>query len=249
MSRMTDPAVIARGTTALIPLRADGKRRLAPSLDAPARWRLALAMFDGVVEELATAGVHDVRVLAAGDAAVDAAHQRGLTTIVDREAVAAGTAPDQRDGAQHLRRAVDDGLASCGEDRIRIVVAADLPLLTVDDVTALLATSDRMTVAPTRDGGTGALLLPRGRTIATLYGRGSAAAHIEAARAAGLEIVRLDRTGFAVDLDATVDLDAIVAIARMGAAPGGARCGHHTVDALRELGLLVLTARADRASA
>ncbi len=234
--RMSSHAVTASATTALVPLRSDGKHRLAPTLDAPARWSLALAMLDGVVEVLTAAGVHDVWVLAAGDAAIGAARERGLPTITDRGPVGSGSV--RRDGAQQLRRAVDDGLASCDEGRVRAVVAADLPLLTVDDVIALLATSDRVTVAPTRDGGTGALLLPAGRTMPTQYGRGSAAAHLDAARAAGLEVVRLDRTGFAIDLDAAVDLDAIVAIAKMGAAPGGASCGHHTVDALRALGLL-----------
>jgi 2-phospho-L-lactate guanylyltransferase len=244
---MIDHLGVAARTTALIPLRADGKHRLAPTLDATARWRLALAMFDGVVDALTSAGVHDVRVLAAGDAAIEAARQRALTTITDRGVLAATA--EQQHSAQHLRRAVDDGLADCDLTRVRIVIAADLPLLTVGDVTELLATADRMTIAPTRDGGTGALLLPAGHTFLTRYGRGSAAAHIEAARAAGLGIVRLDRTGFAVDLDATVDLDAIVAIARMGSAPGGARCAPHTVEALRELGLLDEAARRDPVSA
>jgi len=242
-------AVTPRDTTALIPLRADGKHRLAPALDAPGRWRLALAMFDGVVEVLTAAGVHDVRVLAAGAAAIDAARARGLVAIPDRHPAPSGAGTDQQQGAQQLRRAVDDGLADCEQDRIRMVVAADLPLVTIDDVTSLLATPDRVTVAPTRDGGTGALLLPAGRTIPSQYGRGSAASHLETARAEGLEVVRLERTGFAVDLDATVDLDAIVAIARMGSAPGGARCGHHTVDALHELGLLDTPTRRDPVSA
>jgi 2-phospho-L-lactate guanylyltransferase len=240
-------AVTTRDTTALIPLRADGKHRLAPTLDAPARWRLALAMFDGVVEVITAAGVQDIRILAAGAAAIDAARERGLTTLPDRDPTISTT--DQQQGAGRLRQAVDDGLASCDEDHIRVVVAADLPLLTVEDMSALLATRDRVTVAPTRDGGTGALLLPSGHTFPSQYGRGSAAAHIDTARAAGYGIVRLDRTGFAVDVDATVDLDAIVAIARMGSAPGGARCGHHTVDALRELGLLDIPKQRSRVSA
>jgi 2-phospho-L-lactate guanylyltransferase len=243
---MTDHAVTTRDTIALIPLRADGKHRLAPALDAPDRWRLALAMFDGVVEVLDDAGVQDLRILAAGAAAIDAARERGLTTLPDRDPTMPTT--DQQQGAGRLRQAVDDGLASCDEDHIRVVVAADLPLLTVEDVTALLATRDRVTVAPTRDGGTGALLLPSGHTFPSQYGRGSAAAHIDTARAAGYGIVRLERTGFAVDVDATVDLDAIVAIARMGSAPGGARCGHHTVAALRELGLLDVPKERSRVS-
>jgi 2-phospho-L-lactate guanylyltransferase len=232
---MTTSPGLATDPTVLIPLRADGKHRLCPVLDPDERWLLALAMLDDVVAALRAAGVRDMRILADGAAAIEASRRRDLQVIVDRHG---SPEADDSSGTLALRRAVDDGLAACGRDRVRTVVAADLPLLTGDDVLALLATSDRLTVAPTRDGGTGALLLPMGHVIESRFGRGSAVAHLEAARERDVEIVRLDRTGFAIDLDTAVDLDAIAAIARMGTAPGGARCGQHTAAALAELGLL-----------
>jgi 2-phospho-L-lactate/phosphoenolpyruvate guanylyltransferase len=226
----------AADVTVLIPLRAGGKNRLASALTQDARWRLALGMLDGVVEAVRTAGITDVRVLSGGTEAMAAAQARGLPVVRDRDDDP--SAEDAPLDARLLRRAVDDGLEACGSDRVRIVIAADLPLLTAGDVGALLETADRITVAPTRDGGTGALLLPTGCALATRYGRGSAAAHLEAARDAGWETIRLDRTGFGVDLDASADLDAIIALARVGVAPGGACCGHHTIAALVELGLV-----------
>jgi 2-phospho-L-lactate guanylyltransferase len=247
---------ILQQTTVLVPLRADGKLRLASSLDADSRWRLAVAMLDGVLDAISGAGVLDVRILADGEAALEVARARGVDVVPDRRiasirhaAEGDGEAEQQRTGAQELRQAVDAGLAGCDQGRIRAVIAADLPLLVADDVRALLTTADRVTVAPTRDGGTGALLLPAGQVIETRYGRGSAASHLEAARAQDLEVVRLERSGFAVDLDTAVDLEAIIAIARMGGAPGGARCSHHLVAALTELRLLGSNACSDRASA
>jgi 2-phospho-L-lactate/phosphoenolpyruvate guanylyltransferase len=224
--------------TVLIPLRAGGKQRLAPGLGADARWSLCVAMLDDVLAAVRDAGVDDVRIVAAGEAAVEVAEARGLHAIRDRD-VAPGASPTER-----LRMAVDDALATVDRDTtdaagsVRIVLAADLPLISPHEITELLATSDRVTVAPTRDGGTGALVLPAGATIPTQYGRGSAAAHLSAARAAGLDAIELERTGLAVDVDAAVDLRTVIAIARMGTAPGGARCGEHTATALTALGLL-----------
>jgi len=232
---MPSTTSLPNDATVLIPLRAEGKHRLCPVLAPDERWRLALAMLDDVLAAVEGAGVADVRILADGPAAIEAGLQRGLQVIDDRPDPSPS---DDRSTPLALRQAVDDGLAACEPGRVRAVVAADLPLLTADDVVALFATADRLTVAPTRDGGTGALLLPTGRVIGTRYGRGSAAAHFEAARALGVEIVRLDRTGFAIDLDTAVDLDAVAAVARMGAAPGGTRCGHHTAAVLGEFGLL-----------
>jgi 2-phospho-L-lactate/phosphoenolpyruvate guanylyltransferase len=230
--------------TVLLPLRSGGKVRLAAHLSEDQRWRLALAMLDGVVEAVRGAGVSDIRVLADGAAAIDAADARGLPVLADRDTT---PAPTVRSGdAGRLRRAVDDGLAACDATHVRAVIAADLPLLKAEDVAALLDTADRVTIAPTRDGGTGAILLPADCTLATRYGRGSATAHFEAARTAGQETVRLDRTGFAVDLDAAADLTTIIAIARMGTVPGGTRCGQAMTDALLELGLLVAAPTAAR---
>jgi 2-phospho-L-lactate/phosphoenolpyruvate guanylyltransferase len=236
----------ASPTTVLIPLRSGGKHRLSEQLDAAARWSLCVAMLDDVVVAVRAAGLADVRIIASGDAAVEAATARGLPVVRDRaDATIASHAAPRPDpgpgpdlGAEGLRRAVDDGLAVIGSTGVRIVLAADLPLLTSNEITELLATSDRVTVAPTRDGGTGALLLPAGATIPALYGRGSAAAHLNAARGAGLATVELDRTGFAIDVDSAIDLRTVIAIVRMGTAPGGAGCGAHTTAALHALGVL-----------
>jgi 2-phospho-L-lactate guanylyltransferase len=187
-------AVRPTRATALVPLRAGGKSRLAGTLDAEVRQRLLLAMLDDVVAALRAGGVDDVRLLAGDPAAVAAASARDLAVL-----------PDPGPGGD-LRGAVDTGLAAVGSDRVRLVVAADLPGLRGPDVAALVAAADRVTVLPTQDGGTAVLLLPVGVTLPSRHGPDSAAAHVAAARAAGLEPRVLTASTAGVDVDGPEDL-------------------------------------------
>lgn len=155
-------------------------------------------MLDDVVAALRAGGVADVRVLAADDAAADAAAARGLAVLRD---------PDP---GGDLRAAVDAGLAAVGDTDVRMVVAADLPALTADDVATLRAV-DRVTVVPTPDGGTAVLALPPGSTVPARYGPGSAAAHVDAARSAGHAVTLRPDSAGARDADAAADLSALAA--------------------------------------
>jgi 2-phospho-L-lactate guanylyltransferase len=155
-----------------------------------------LAMLDDVVAALRGGGVADVRVLAGDDEAATAATARGLPVL--RDPVPGGD----------LRAAVDAGLAAVGADRMRLVVAADLPGLDAATVAGLVAAPDRVTVLPTPDGGTAVLLLSAGVTVPARYGPGSAAAHVAAARAVGVEPVLLAAGPAGHDVDRPDDLDA-----------------------------------------
>jgi 2-phospho-L-lactate guanylyltransferase len=201
---------------ALVPLRTGGKSRLGTRLDADLRARLALAMFDDVAGALIGAGIDDIRVLCGDPGARAAAHERGLTALDDPDA-APVLAPDDGTAVTpelRLRAAVDAGLATVGTSAVRLVVAADLPLLSPDDVLAVLAHADRVTVAPTRGGGTGVLLLPVGLTLASAHGPASAAAHLAAAVAAqptgAPAPAVIEREGTSWDVDRPEDLDLLL---------------------------------------
>jgi 2-phospho-L-lactate guanylyltransferase len=91
-----------------------------------------------------------------------------------------------------------------------LVVFADLPLLTSDDVRALLAAAERagVAIAPDRAGeGTNAIALADARSFRFAFGEGSFARH--RAEAPGAEIVL--RQGLALDVDTPGDLDAATA--------------------------------------
>ncbi|MDQ3931226.1 MAG: NTP transferase domain-containing protein, partial [Actinomycetota bacterium] len=91
-----------------------------------------------------------------------------------------------------------------------LVVAADLPRLRPDDVTAVLERREPVVIAPTSDGGTAALLRRPPRAIPSAYGPGSGERHRALATAAGLAVATVDRAGLRHDVDTWDDLRALV---------------------------------------
>lgn len=186
------------GLVAVVPLRSpgQGKTRLAPSLARHTRAALAGAMLADVVAALRGAGVHVV-VAAGGPAAAAAASALQADVVVD------GPGVGSLDGAiEHARRRLEplSGL---------LVVQADLPLVTSEDVTALCDDDAPVVVAPTDDGGTSALLRRPGGVIPTAFGPDSARRHQQLARDAGIVPRVVRRPGLALDVDVLEDLRAL----------------------------------------
>lgn len=202
----------------LVPLRTGGKSRLGAALAGERRDRLTVAMLDDVLSALRAAEVRDVRLLAGGRGAELVATARGLPTIGDPQrtddGLVAGTDPTSDAladrGDVRLRAAVDAALASLPDDRPRLVVAADLPRLDADEVTAVLTHPADVVVAPTAGGGTALLRLAMGVRLATRYGPGSADAHLRAAADAGRSVALLELPGAREDVDASTDLAALL---------------------------------------
>jgi 2-phospho-L-lactate guanylyltransferase len=93
---------------------------------------------------------------------------------------------------------------SWGAKRL-LIIAADLPLLTTDDLSLMLAPDDDpgVVIAPDRhEQGTNALLLAPPGTIRPAFGPDSYSAHLLQAKAAGMvpRIVRTPGLGFDLDL-------------------------------------------------
>ncbi len=97
-----------------------------------------------------------------------------------------------------LNAVVRDGLRRIGVPAL--VVHADLPLLSVADVDAVLAEDADVVIARAFDGGTNGLLLRNG-LIEPAYGVLSAHEHAARARAAGMSCRVIDVPGFARDID------------------------------------------------
>lgn len=89
-------------------------------------------------------------------------------------------------------------------------VMADLPYLTVADVTAMIEAgrTSAVVIAEARDGGTNAMLLrpPTAIGFAFSSAQPSAALHAEQARAKGIEPAIVTRPGLARDIDTPADL-------------------------------------------
>jgi 2-phospho-L-lactate/phosphoenolpyruvate guanylyltransferase len=183
-------------TIALVPLRSPGhgKTRLRHVLSTERRADLAGAMLADVVAALRAARIPRIVVAASGPAAVTAASALDLEVVLD-DPQAAG-----------LNAALTSAAARLGPIAELLVVAADLPRLTADDVRTVLESDAEVVVAPTRGGGTGGLVRRPGDRIATAYGTGSAQRHLDLADAVGARSRVVSTVGFRDDVDTGPDL-------------------------------------------
>lgn len=181
---------------AIVPVRAivGGKQRLAGVLDQYGRARLVRTMLDTVLTVLSKSpGLTDVCVLSrdAGSA------PRGFRLLVD--------------GSDSLNAALTIAASTLeheGFDGV-LVIPADLPFITANEVQRLLVNSRprRVLIVPDAAGdGTNALLLAPPRIVQPCFGEGSCAAHYSRAYRAGAAPLLLHSPGIACDIDLPADL-------------------------------------------
>jgi 2-phospho-L-lactate guanylyltransferase len=180
----------------LIPMKplAGAKERLAPALDPSERRGLSLAMLADVVA--AARGFERVWVLNSDAEAASLARGAGVEAV-DDPAPGQGLNPSL---AAATRRAVDVGATGV------LVVSADLPALTPDDLTAM-CTDAGVAVAPDRGGaGTNALWRSPADLIGVAFGPSSMVAHATLAWDASVGARVVERPGLALDVDTPEDL-------------------------------------------
>jgi len=174
----------------------DAKSRLASVLSAPARATLSLALVRTVCATLrAVPGVEDTIIMTPDPGIQAQAAAWGVRAILDPH--------------PELNTALAEAcLRLAGSSHGILVVAADLPFLRPADIIALLAAgrARSLALAPSKDGGTNAMLVPPGVTFRPAYGPGSLAAHRRRSRALGLGIVEVQQPGLAFDVDTEADL-------------------------------------------
>ena len=95
------------------------------------------------------------------------------------------------------------------------ILHADLPLVTAEEVARIVALHVRgparqLTLVTDRRGdGTNLMLCRPGHAVPNLYGPGSAARHVNAARRAGLRVETLPSARLSLDLDLPEDVQAV----------------------------------------
>lgn len=183
--------------TAIVPLKAlhRSKQRLAARLDADERRALMRGLFSHVVRVCSDAPPITSVFAVVGDAEGE------------RLARDAGV-PSLREATGGLNVALRLATRQVTDDA-SVVVVADLPHLSVSDLSRLAAAGRQgpcVVVARTHDGGTGALLRRPPDVIAPAFGKASAAAHLAAAGRAGVRAVLVASAGLAHDLDRPGDL-------------------------------------------
>lgn len=186
-------------TAVLVPLKrlAEAKSRFRGAYDDEARTALVRAMLTDVLAAARTA--HDgPLLLVAADPAYD-----GIAARFDAQRL--------EDRAHDYNGAVAAALRS---EAVRaagaaLVLPADLPRATATDVARVLEAlhTAEVVLVPAHDGGTGALGLHPPDAVAPAFGRASADAHREAARAASRTFEELDCPSLAFDVDTPADLE------------------------------------------
>ncbi len=184
------------------PLRR-GKSRLSPSLSDEEREELNRMLLERTLRTLTDLKqVEEVLVVSRDSSALAIARDLGARTV-------------QEDGAPTLNTALKRAtvVAQVYASRGVLVLPADLPLLSREDVLTLLERAvdpPVVVIAPDRhEKGTNALLLSPANLIEYDFGGDSFRRHCESARKAGarLEIVKLPSLG--LDLDLPEDLELI----------------------------------------
>lgn len=184
------------------PLRR-GKSRLAGTLSEDARTELNRALLQHTLETLSELKeVDEVLVVSRDPNALTIARNHGARTV-------------QEDGQPHLNTALKRAtvVAQVYATRGVLILPADLPLITREDIQVLLDRAVKppvVVIAPDRHGkGTNALLIAPAGLIEYDFGENSFQRHCEQAKKAGarLEIVNLPSLG--LDLDMPEDFEII----------------------------------------
>ena len=188
---------------AIVPLnsRSQAKTRLANVLNSAGRAALSRWLAQRVLGALRNARIASIGVVSPDDEVLRWAWQHGAQPV--------------RQEGSGLNAALDIGRAWATRRQADalMVVLGDLPLLTVDDVLALVSQVEEMretpsvTMAPDRAGqGTNILLLRPPDALAFAFGEDSLARHTALARAAGIEPHLMRLPGAAFDVDTADDL-------------------------------------------
>jgi len=173
----------------------EGKSRLAARLSPTERAELITDLVRRAVDALHESGIIERIALATPEVAlaqslkVDALPDGGSLNAALRGAVAWATEMDAA------------GL---------LILPGDLPLVRGEDVRAIVATlpdPPAISIAPTRDGGTGALLLSPPTVIPPSFGAASFERHLQLAHDCGVRVSSVMRTALSFELDTVEDLD------------------------------------------
>lgn len=139
------------------------------------------------------------------------------TVVVSRDPAALATAarcsalPLEEQGCE-LNAAFTQAcaFAAASGAEAALLLPSDLPRLQPEDLCSLVEPLRRhpssVVIAPSRDGGTNALLLPLPLPFPLAFGDGSSQEHRRRARAAGCEVCFVDRPALRFDLDTPTDL-------------------------------------------
>ena len=188
----------------IVPVKpfAEGKSRLSEELPPAERARLSRRLLHHVLTTAAIDGLFMQTIVVSRDpGAAEIAEEYGATLLAEE----GGELNAALEQAREL--ALRQGASAI------LVLPADLPQLSADDLAKLVQYANAapsMIIAPSRDGGTNALLLRPPRLIPFAFGVDSFAQHLTLARRAGISPVVVNTPTLAFDLDSPSDLQELL---------------------------------------
>lgn len=192
---------------ALVPVKdlRDAKQRLADVLDRAERRELFRFMLEDVLSVLAECrSIAGVVLVTRDSQALALAARYGARAI--EEARNQGHTAASSLGARVLAREGVPGI---------VQLPADIPLLSVGDVDALIAAhgpAPAVTIAPSRDErGSNAVVCSPPDVLPFRFGEDSFYPHLESARSLGIDPAVVERPGLTLDVDTPDDLLAFLA--------------------------------------
>ncbi len=204
---MTAPSPPARGIYAVVPVKQlnRSKSRLAGHLDDGARRAASMDMLRQVLGQLRQVpAVSAWAVLSSDQDAVSLARSLGGWAIADR-----GGGLNQALGAAR-------DWAIGGNAAGLLVLPSDVPLVTSSDVEDMLRLGSEsaasVVLAPSKDGGTNALLLRPPHVMPFRFGHGSAAIHRAEASRRHLVLAIYRSATLAFDVDTPEDFSCYLAV-------------------------------------
>lgn len=188
---------------ALVPVKtlSEAKSRLAAHLSVNERETLVLDMLHHVLEVLRQSELlEQIAVVSPDKRALEHALAWGAQAMREE---AAGHNPALHAAALRARMAGATAL---------LTISADLPLLTVQDIRAMIArsASHAVVLAPSREGtGTNALLVRPPLAVPYLFGPHSFQDYVQAATQRQLSVSIYNSTSLAWDIDTIDDIDGL----------------------------------------
>jgi 2-phospho-L-lactate guanylyltransferase len=180
------------------------KSRLAGWLSPLERGALTLAMLEDVLDVAQATAGWEVWVISPDETVLEVAARRRARAVVEA-----------RPGLTAAVRQVE-ALAVAEGVQALAVLAADLPLLTPQALSAALRTLGSVVIGRSAREGTSLLLRRPPRAIPARFGEDSFRRHLELARAKGLPVSVVERPELAFDLDLPSDILTLLADGRRG---------------------------------
>ena len=197
----TNPDLENTGIITIVPMKplSESKSRLAKSFSQEDREELSLGLLRRVTEAVKASSIGDLWVVGGDTRVRDAALNAGGQWIEEM-------GQDLNDTlGKAFERAFELGSAA-------MYLASDLPFIKASDVVSVQQASrqqDNISLAPARrDGGTNAILVPKGELFRPELGGKSFIKHLSQAAQLGVSVAICYSPGLGFDLDTPDDLEA-----------------------------------------